>query len=750
METLAHTPEKTNNATVMFKQEGIMDVSWVDNTGNTPLFEARVKNDRPTSPSAYVQPERGVYGLEVPGEKFADESYKYTSHNATQNRDKLKRTARNAEHSPLVTFAKDGIAYYAGIDSPYSIVVLTGEPGEAAIATQLKGDGEARTGVYAPNAGDRIYIVETALADHMTQNPADANKIHDEILLADASSFAYLEVSDEFALNMAYNAKSAGKSNAEKLAKKRAAQANPANRATTTPDAATDDESTPSATSSDNSEQQASDTPENEGPYNVYDPEARVGSELPDIDTVLIDNEPTSAAKAAGQTEPAPQIFPINEPLATSAPSASSQARERMRQSKDDDQDTPAAPRFVETDHYTQARDAYAAANQELARGVAARTKLGMFARRKTREASDQEIAAQQAAYERTAEVFDTIQVEKWISNGIVDAWKAKDPSLTDDQINERMAQKLANYHTAKQRLHNLHAEHEFRQQKGKFGKLSEWNDRASEWYAGLGKKEKIAASIGATVVGGALGVVAAPLGVIGGAGIVAAKVWKTSMQTRSGLYEGPKQVDALKATDGGRLKTTDEMRREFSERMTQARTGKIENADRINRRARYATLASAAFLGAGILSHVDVVRDAYQGATEQLGDWLNGGGRPGVGVETGTGAGAVDGAPNGASEVGSGSNAPTAEAPVAPAPAPNPEYQFSSAARTVVAGEGFYNTFAEMGITNPAEQASLLQKVGPELVARGIAYPMADGTYGISRPGALSQDVLELIQKNR
>jgi hypothetical protein len=75
---------------------------------------------------------------------------------------------------------------------------------------------------------------------------------------------------------------------------------------------------------------------------------------------------------------------------------------------------------------------------------------------------------------------------------------------------------------------------------------------------------------------------------------------------------------------------------------------------------------------------------------------------------------------------------------------------EFSAAARTVVSGEGFYNTFAEMGITNPAEQASLLQKVGPELVARGVAYPMADGTYGISRPGAFSQDVLELIQKSR
>lgn len=740
METLAYTSEKTNNSAVMFEQEGIMDVSRVDDTGNTPLFEARVKNDRQTSPRAYVHPERGVYGLEVPGEKFADESYKYSSHNAAQNRDKLKRTARNAQHSPLVTFAKDGVAYYAGIDSPYSIVVLTGEAGETAVATQLQGESEARTGVYLPNAGDRIYIVETALADHMAANPADENKIHSEILLADASSFAVFEVSDEFALNMAYNAKSAGKSNAEKLAKKRTARTD-SNAYTGATPRVVETEGAPdnSASQSDTESQSSSDSSDDAAAYNIYDPNALVGSEMPILDTIIVEDEPKPAADTAAQPDAAPAA--PDDSADTDTPQAPDAPAPRG-----------ATPRFDKSAKYANAHEAYDATQQELARTVAARTKLGMFARKKTRESLDAEIATQAEAYARAAAVFDTIQMEKWVSNGVVDTWRAKEPSLTDEQIDARLAQKLANYHTAKQRLHNLHTQHEFREKKGKFGKLSDWNDQASEWYAGLGKKEKIAVGIGSAVVGGALGLIAAPLGVIGGAGLVGAKVYKASLQARSGLYEGPKVVETLKATDGGRTKSTYDIQQEAATRMEQLRRDRVENADKTNKKARRVALASAALLGAGVVSHLDVVRDATETVREGIGSWWNDIMTPDTPVDT-SDARPADGAtaPGSGATTGPETGAPVG--PPAPAeaapPAPKP-MEFSAAARTVVSGEGFYNTFAEMGITNPAEQASLLQKVGPELVARGVAYPMADGTYGISRPGAFSQDVLELIQKSR
>lgn len=76
--------------------------------------------------------------------------------------------------------------------------------------------------------------------------------------------------------------------------------------------------------------------------------------------------------------------------------------------------------------------------------------------------------------------------------------------------------------------------------------------------------------------------------------------------------------------------------------------------------------------------------------------------------------------------------------------------YEFSSDAFTVSNGEGWYQTFADMGITDTTEQAELLQKVGPVLQEKGWAYPMGDGTWGISRPGILPSDVLELIKNSR
>lgn len=73
---------------------------------------------------------------------------------------------------------------------------------------------------------------------------------------------------------------------------------------------------------------------------------------------------------------------------------------------------------------------------------------------------------------------------------------------------------------------------------------------------------------------------------------------------------------------------------------------------------------------------------------------------------------------------------------------------EFSSNAHNVLPGEGWYQTFADMNIP-VSERAELLQKVGPKLQEIGVAYPMGD-SYGISEPGNLSNDVLQLIQDSR
>lgn len=63
--------------------------------------------------------------------------------------------------------------------------------------------------------------------------------------------------------------------------------------------------------------------------------------------------------------------------------------------------------------------------------------------------------------------------------------------------------------------------------------------------------------------------------------------------------------------------------------------------------------------------------------------------------------------------------------------------------------GDGFNNLFQQMNI--PQDQwSSLIDKVGPELVQRGDAYVMPDGSFGVSNVGQLSQQAFETILKSR
>lgn len=73
---------------------------------------------------------------------------------------------------------------------------------------------------------------------------------------------------------------------------------------------------------------------------------------------------------------------------------------------------------------------------------------------------------------------------------------------------------------------------------------------------------------------------------------------------------------------------------------------------------------------------------------------------------------------------------------------------EFSNAAQTVVPGEGWYQTFKDMGVPEN-EWSNLLHKVGPQLQSSGFAYPIGD-SFGISSAGPLPKSVLELIQNSR
>jgi hypothetical protein len=98
-------------------------------------------------------------------------------------------------------------------------------------------------------------------------------------------------------------------------------------------------------------------------------------------------------------------------------------------------------------------------------------------------------------------------------------------------------------------------------------------------------------------------------------------------------------------------------------------------------------------------------------------------------------------------------SHVPPAEAAPQGSGAWGPQQEtFSDAAYTVDSGEGWNQTIQETtGVTDPAEQARILQKAGPELQSQGYAYfDQLKQEYRISAPGRLPNSVLQLLQNSR
>lgn len=126
----------------------------------------------------------------------------------------------------------------------------------------------------------------------------------------------------------------------------------------------------------------------------------------------------------------------------------------------------------------------------------------------------------------------------------------------------------------------------------------------------------------------------------------------------------------------------------------------------------------------------------AAHGFDAHVPDWL--GGRPDVDSPNG---GSGNGAPNGGVDGGT----PGGTNPGGNPGGATPEYTFGPESQDIHLGEGWYETFQEMGI--PADQRSeLLQSVGPQLQQMGIAYPMGEHTWGISHPGSMPREALRVI----
>jgi hypothetical protein len=211
---------------------------------------------------------------------------------------------------------------------------------------------------------------------------------------------------------------------------------------------------------------------------------------------------------------------------------------------------------------------------------------------------------------------------------------------------------------------------------------------------------------------------------------LAGAKVGKTYLQHRSKIYEtgrdeSRQSPEVSVSVANGRAETRTATQQVFAgmEHDEKRREKAIQKADRNKKVAAGLAAISAVAIGAGVAMKVAEHSDDIQKF------WS----RP---LETGIADESLVTEPS----------MSTPEPIPTPAPA-----EFSVDASTVTNGEGWYQTIQEVtGPITPAEQAAILQKIGPALQEKGWAYPMTDGTWGISRPGALPKDVLELIKNSR
>lgn len=464
---------------------------------------------------------------------------------------------------------------------------------------------------------------------------------------------------------------------------------------------------------------------------------------------------------------------------------------------------TASGPYFVSSDVRRDAHELYTVRDIELAQVVARRIKLGMFATKKTRRELDDEIDTRARLYEAQAGFVDKLQIE---------TWKVHQPGIEEEELARKLGEhhieqeRLHEVHIdeAFRQIRRFGALSKWNDQ------LSEWYiglSRERRIGVAIG-----ATAISAAVSGMAawsadgLGPTAA---VVGGGMLAGAKLYKAYNQARLGIYEewsrkeedgkGEEEVTTGKTRRGlgraalnlaqrsgarwgsltqnlfnrkkdsavpepemevqsGAVGDQDESRemRQFNDRMhtevmsrmEKRRRERAERADKVNKRARVVVI------GAGVLTAVGIGSRFIDFG--KIIDWFSG--PPPVGLPSpsqspspslATPTHSIPETPPVGDADGS-SLTPPAEQPPQPKPPVPTTPEYGVAATTVEDGEGWYQTFGEMGIANATDQANLLNRVGPDLVANGWAYVMPDGGYGISRPGMLPREALDLIVRGR
>lgn len=382
---------------------------------------------------------------------------------------------------------------------------------------------------------------------------------------------------------------------------------------------------------------------------------------------------------------------------------------------------------------------------EDVSATFAKRMKVGVFNRKKKR--------ALQSELDEKKNLL--AEATKQRNNALVE--KLREEGMSDEQVVEKLAeQSNADVVVDGKSQRKAMMDGNFIQRN-----LSKGIDK----YANMKTSHKLAAGalagLALVPVGVATGAAVGVAGVVGAAGLLATKTVKTYALNRAKIYAAPDDPKPIECKTEDSYRSVDDVLNDANNYSGRVIDSRIEKGDKIKKRATIAAMGSIALVGFGAaMEHSETIAAAGRFVGDKVGSGFNSvkesvgdikdrfTGSDSITVETQTPEGA---SPPSVPPESPGTPASPAELP----PAGNDGFNIDTFAGAVEVshGEGWYQTFGELGIMNQADQAKLLNNdvLMAKLSNMNLAYvDNSIGGWGIKMPadGKMPTDALKLIRE--
>lgn len=397
-------------------------------------------------------------------------------------------------------------------------------------------------------------------------------------------------------------------------------------------------------------------------------------------------------------------------------------------------------------------------ATEESSIAYAKRMKVGYFSRKSKKNEL-------QEAYDSKREALNELVSERDLK--LIEQLRSE--NIPEEEIAKKIAEESNNFVEKQDEVQHDAMLNKFEKSKRPVAQLRKLGSKALNAYANSNTATKLAVGASAGLVLAAGAGVALGAGTIltatGATGVVAARVYRSYALNRSKIYKTPSDYEQINATTG---KTPEEIMQEAVAKREQLATKRIEEGDKVKKKAVIFALGAVAFTGvAAIAEHSGAIKEVAGVAKEKMGDIKDGIGGWLEGNDSADNAPKhVDPIePNEGNTPGNPDAQPETPAPAEPDTTPDPTpdtlpeagvadspEQFTDANHIDV-GEGWYQTFGELGVANANDQAALLnnEALMGKLAEMNMAYSdNSIGGWGIrmTADGKMPAEAADLIRE--